>query len=71
MPDAVLPAVFWPGSEIGWMETAETLLAGLAPVIAGGRVPIVGVGRVPRVDFVAALAAELVPGGGEGQVGTL
>ena len=71
MPDAVLPAVFWPGSEIGWMETAETLLAGLAPVIAGGRVPIVGVGRVPRVDFVAALAAELVPGGGEGQVGAL
>jgi len=58
-PDAVLPAVFWPGSEIGWMETVETLLAGLAPVIAAGRVPIVGVGRVPRVDFVAALAAQV------------
>ena len=63
-PDAVLPAVFCPGSEIGWMETVETLLAGLAPVIAAGRVPIVGVGRVPRVDFVAALAAQAVPGGG-------
>ena len=36
-PDAVLPAVFCPGSEIGWMETVETLLAGLAPVIAGER----------------------------------
>ena len=58
-PDAVLPAVFCPGSEIGWLETVETLLAGLAPVIAAGRVPIVGVGRVPRVDFVAALAAQV------------
>ena len=70
-PDAVLPAVFCPGSEIGWMETVETLLAGLAPVIADGRVPIVGVGRVPRLDFVAALAAQVIPGGGEEQVGSL
>lgn len=59
-PDAVLLAVFCLGSEIG---RVETLLAGKAPVIAGG--------RVPRADFVVALVAELVPGGGEEQVSSL